>query len=82
MVECDTEILVRKISITRSHHEEVTTHETRPGPNPNHPPLHSNCTRHSEGMPRFYSTWPEERRQMFHSSVSNLGLNLNSKAHV
>ena len=59
---------------------------TRPalGPIPNHPPLHSNNSaflRNAEIL--FYlARGYEHRRQTFHSSISNLSLNLNSKAHV
>ena len=62
----------------------MTTHETRPGPSPNHPPLHANYSaflRNAEIL--FYvARGYEQRRQTFHSSISNLNLNLNSKAHV
>ncbi|KAF3422071.1 hypothetical protein E2986_13996 [Frieseomelitta varia] len=68
----------------QSHHEEVTTHETRPGPNPNHPPLHASNSaflRNAEIL--FYlARVYEQRRQRFNSAISNLSLNLNSKAHV
>ncbi|KAF3425881.1 hypothetical protein E2986_10715 [Frieseomelitta varia] len=61
------------ISITRSHHEEVTTHEIRPGPNPNHPPLHSdNSTFLRNAEILFYlARGYEQRRQTSHSSISN-----------
>ncbi|KAF3422770.1 hypothetical protein E2986_11345 [Frieseomelitta varia] len=72
----------KTISITRSHHEEVTTHETHPGPNPNHPPFHVNNSaflRNAEIL--FYLARDyDQRRQTFSSSISNLCLRL--KAHV
>ena len=75
----------KTISITRSHHEEVTTHETRPGPNPIHPPLHTSNLAFNLMNAEFLFYLIRgyvKRRQTFHSSISNLSLNLNSKAHV
>ena len=60
----------------------MTTHETHPGPTPNHPPLHANNSaflRNAEIL--FYLARGYEQSRSI-VQFQNLSLNLNSIAHV